>query len=367
MKKKLLTIALAVVMAFTCSAPISGEIFAADSSSATYTGTFPTLQNAIDKQARTLAWPYGTPSSKYAYKGGSPTSQFKEAIASAYGDRKGWGAAPKAGASCDVFVGTVVRSCGYDTSMPRGLGDQVPYLQKSSKFTKLSVSKVSDFEPGDIIIYKNSNGTGHVNIYVELGGVGYFAEAHYGKYYGSLYRKAKNQSPSSHASYGVYRANSECIASYSRGDNSEQIEYLQNFLNWAGFDCGTADGGYGPKTEAAVKAFQKAAGLNPDGKFGSESLEAAKVYQKGQTSETVVKQVYTGKYPTGTVSKKKGSKNNIKLWQAYLKWYGYPMTTGGKFGSSTVKYTKAFQKATGLKADGVVGKLTLAKAKTIKK
>ena len=82
---------------------------------------------------------------------------------------------------------------------------------------------------------------------------------------------------------------------------------------------------------------------------------------------TVVKKAYTGKWPTKTVSKKKGSKTQKKRWQAFLKWYGYPVKVDGKFGSSTVKYTKQFQKSVGLKADGSVGKKTLKKAKAVKK
>lgn len=381
MKKKILTFAIAAAMVLTCFAPVTA--FAAGE---TYTGTLPELQNAIDKTARSLAWPYGTADSEKAYSTGAPTAEFKKAFDSVYPDRSKWSAAPKAGASCDVFVGTVVRASGYDKGAPRGLTEQVTYYPNSSKFTRLSISKVSEFEPGDIIIYKKSDGSGHVNIYVEVGGVGYFAEAHLGKWYGSLYRKAKDQNPSACATYGVYRANQRCVAGYSRGDNCTQIKYLQQFLNWAGFNCDTPDGGYGPKTELAVRQFQAAVGLTPDGKFGSQSLEAARTYQKGQApvstytpENTTVSQptsapvsapakvAYTGKYPSKTIKKNRGSKTNVKRWQAFLRWYGYPMTTGGKFGNSTVTYTKAFQRSVGIKADGIVGKTTIKKAKAVRK
>jgi membrane-bound lytic murein transglycosylase B len=40
---------------------------------------------------------------------------------------------------------------------------------------------------------------------------------------------------------------------------------LQDLLGKAGFDPGGVDGRMGPKTVAAVKAFQAARGLVPDG------------------------------------------------------------------------------------------------------
>jgi len=51
----------------------------------------------------------------------------------------------------------------------------------------------------------------------------------------------------------------------SRGDTVKQ---LQTSLNKLGFNCGTADGIFGPKTESAVKAFQQRHGLVVDGIVG---------------------------------------------------------------------------------------------------
>lgn len=52
------------------------------------------------------------------------------------------------------------------------------------------------------------------------------------------------------------------------GDKGIQVAELQADLSRAGFDTGGTDGAFGPKTEAAVKAFQKANGLTPDGIVG---------------------------------------------------------------------------------------------------
>jgi N-acetyl-anhydromuramyl-L-alanine amidase AmpD len=52
------------------------------------------------------------------------------------------------------------------------------------------------------------------------------------------------------------------------GSRGEEVKKLQENLNRLGFNCGAADGIFGPKTEAAVKAFQKANGLAVDGIVG---------------------------------------------------------------------------------------------------
>ncbi|MCR5162127.1 MAG: peptidoglycan-binding protein, partial [Lachnospiraceae bacterium] len=50
-----------------------------------------------------------------------------------------------------------------------------------------------------------------------------------------------------------------------RGDRGDGVKDLQEALNEAGYDCGTADGIFGGKTEEAVKNFQKDENLEEDG------------------------------------------------------------------------------------------------------
>lgn len=53
------------------------------------------------------------------------------------------------------------------------------------------------------------------------------------------------------------------------------VQELQNILKTWGYNIGPygADGQYGTDTANAVKAFQKDAGLNPDGVVGNNTLE----------------------------------------------------------------------------------------------
>ena len=49
------------------------------------------------------------------------------------------------------------------------------------------------------------------------------------------------------------------------------IRQIQCLLAYLGYDPGTIDGAYGPRTRAAVKAFQQAEGLDPDGIAGQQT------------------------------------------------------------------------------------------------
>ena len=54
----------------------------------------------------------------------------------------------------------------------------------------------------------------------------------------------------------------------------DDVKEMQSRLNALGYSCGTADGEFGKKTLAGVKAFQKAKGLEVDGEFGPKSFAA---------------------------------------------------------------------------------------------
>ena len=70
-----------------------------------------------------------------------------------------------------------------------------------------------------------------------------------------------------------------------KGDKGDSVRELQQALNELGYDCGTADGVYGTRTVAAVKAFQQDNGLTPDGVCGPltwaalESTEPEQLYR----------------------------------------------------------------------------------------
>ena len=67
------------------------------------------------------------------------------------------------------------------------------------------------------------------------------------------------------------------FTSSSRGKSSKirvsgvSVSDVQTALNRAGFDPGPADGKMGKKTKAAIKAFQRAHNLTPDGVVGEKT------------------------------------------------------------------------------------------------
>ena len=58
------------------------------------------------------------------------------------------------------------------------------------------------------------------------------------------------------------------------GTTGEQVVELQTKLQSLGFDPGTIDGDFGPKTTAAVQEFQRSKNLDPDGQVGAQTLAA---------------------------------------------------------------------------------------------
>ena len=60
------------------------------------------------------------------------------------------------------------------------------------------------------------------------------------------------------------------------GDRGEEVRRIQRRLHMHGFDPGPADGVFGDRTEAAVRAFQLVKGLEVDGEVGPKTMRALK-------------------------------------------------------------------------------------------
>ena len=169
---------------------------------------------------------------------------------------------------------------------------------------------------------------------------------------------------------------------------SDAVRAVQKRLKELGYYNGSADGDFGPATEAAVKAFQKANGLKADGKVGKQTLakmNAKTAVSKGSSSssssssktKTTTSPKKTAKptpkktntpRPTATPNLSKdyyldiGAKGKkvetLQRRLIELGWLSGRVT--GKYDEATQAAVLAFQKKTkGLWEDGIAGPDTL--------
>lgn len=118
----------------------------------------------------------------------------------------------------------------------------------------------------------------------------------------------------------------------SGNTNTYRVKTIQYLLTAKGYPT-TADGSFGPATEANVKKFQSANGLVADGSVGAATWPKLASY--------VLREGSTG--------------NAVKGMQVQLQRNGYSITVDGSFGPATVSAVRSFQSKSGLSVDGVVG------------
>ena len=81
-------------------------------------------------------------------------------------------------------------------------------------------------------------------------------------------------------------SNIDISVNLQKGDSGDAVKTMQKMLIACGYSCGSAgaDGSFGDNTLAAVKAFQKAAGLTVDGIYGPVTKAALEKVYKEKTS-----------------------------------------------------------------------------------
>jgi hypothetical protein len=125
------------------------------------------------------------------------------------------------------------------------------------------------------------------------------------------------------------------------------IAALQVALHARGFYAGTIDGLRGPATTAALKRFQRRAGLPANGILTAATRRALGSY---------------GRHVLGSRPLTRGAAGwDVAELQFLLAWHGFPSATfDGGLGSHTAKALRRFQQWAGLPADGVAGATTFA-------
>jgi hypothetical protein len=126
------------------------------------------------------------------------------------------------------------------------------------------------------------------------------------------------------------------------GQGSASIAALQTALSAKGIYLDTIDGVLGPTTTAAVKRFQRRAGLRPDGVPGPSTRKALGRY---------------GRHPIGSRVIARGDYGwDVAALQFKLAWHGFPSRAfDGILGARVERALTAYQEWAGLPADGRAG------------
>lgn len=131
----------------------------------------------------------------------------------------------------------------------------------------------------------------------------------------------------------------------ARGDRGDKVTKIQQDLKTLGFYEGTIDGIYGPRTEAAVKAFQRKADILVDGIVGPVTAGAIENVLMKQQKQNLL-----------TPNSRGEGVKNIQRELAALGYYKGKID--GHFGPKTEAAVKAFQSKAGIQVDGIVGPVT---------
>lgn len=159
-------------------------------------------------------------------------------------------------------------------------------------------------------------------------------------------------------------------ASESWFNDELDFSKLKNYSIWvACYGSDTGKAGRKPTT-SVYDMWQYSSKGKVDGYSGN--IDVNYCYKDFVSSKsTTIKKAYTGtfpKLPSRGYFQYGDKDTQVKNLQKFLNWYGgYKLDLDGIFGAKTESAVRAFQKATGLTVDGLFGKNSLVKAKTVKK
>lgn len=226
---------------------------------------------------------------------------------------------------CDVFVDwCFVQAYGLEAALaltfqPFGAGNCGAGCKYSRQYYKKNGRLFDDPQPGDQIFFysKDKTSIAHTGLvyavddtYVytvegntsSASGVvangGCVREKKYKRNYDRLagfgrpnwgmeYEAPTGQTPAAPATPTVYKLGDRTLKNVNPDMKGDDVKELQTALNALGYDCGKADGVFGNNTEKGVRDFQKAAGVEVDGKFGPVSFKALKAIQEAETQPAV--------------------------------------------------------------------------------
>ncbi len=152
------------------------------------------------------------------------------------------------------------------------------------------------------------------------------------------------------------------------GDRSVEVQEIQFFLNKIALFTSRVpsvkiDSFYGSGTKAAVIAFQRLAGLTPDGIVGRVTWDTLVEAYEDTLAVEAPEQQLLGPYP-GTALRIGSTGEAVKRVQSALNAVNQSngtlttLTVDGIYGNATAEAVRTFQRQNGLSADGVAGPQT---------
>lgn len=161
------------------------------------------------------------------------------------------------------------------------------------------------------------------------------------------------QAASSSAEMIILAERSAAVEPLRLGSRGSEVKAVQKRLKELGYLSDSADGVFGPKTEAAVKAFQKRNSLTADGVVGTATrarLDSSSARAASSSSATA----------TDDTLRAGSTGSEVKELQQRLTELGYYTNTiDGAYGYGTRQAVLAFQKNNQLTQDGIAGPQTL--------
>ena len=141
------------------------------------------------------------------------------------------------------------------------------------------------------------------------------------------------------------------------GSTGQDVADLQTQLSQLRYYSGAIDGKYTSETRDAVKVFQEKNGLTADGVAGRETQDL--LYSSGAKANLISADAAEEGY---ILLKQSAAGIEVRRLQARLLELGYYSGgVDGLYGATTVEAVKAFQRASGLSADGQAGTQTQTK------
>ncbi|MFH9136811.1 N-acetylmuramoyl-L-alanine amidase [Streptomyces sp. NPDC017524] len=125
------------------------------------------------------------------------------------------------------------------------------------------------------------------------------------------------------------------------GSTGPQVKAVQTLLNAQGYQAGAADGSFGPTTQGAVQAFQRARALEADGVVGPKSWTA--LLSAGTTP---------------ALSRGSSGEAVKRLQRSLTAALGTTVGVDGGFGPATETAVRGYQTSRKLSVDGKVGPAT---------